>query len=216
MLADTTPPDGLPESIPARLPEPIPARRAEPADLLARAAAGEPGAVRELLDEVGPVVFGFVFARVGGRSDAAEDITQETLIEACRGAHTFRGDAAVTTWVCAIARRRVARYFEQERRQDVMRAGLSLVAADHGADGEDSAHGPGADDGGLGDVERSDEVVRALGRLPVAHRQVLVLKYLDERSVAEIADELGRNRVQVQSLLQRARDGLRRELGANR
>jgi RNA polymerase sigma factor (sigma-70 family) len=53
----------------------------------------------------------------------------------------------------------------------------------------------------------------ALGRLPVLHRQVLVLKYLDGRSVEEIAEELGRGRVQVQSLLQRARHGLRRQLG---
>jgi RNA polymerase sigma-70 factor (ECF subfamily) len=63
-----------------------------------------------------------------------------------------------------------------------------------------------------GDVERRDEVTRALGALSPLHRQVLVLKYLDERSVEEIAAELGRSRVQVQSLLQRARVGLREEL----
>ena len=44
------------------------------------------------------------------------------------------------------------------------------------------------------------------------HRQVLVMKYLDELSVSQIADEMGRSPVQVQSLLQRARDGLRRAL----
>jgi DNA-directed RNA polymerase specialized sigma24 family protein len=42
---------------------------------------------------------------------------------------------------------------------------------------------------------------------------VLVLKYLDGLAVQDIATEVGRSRVQVQSLLQRARDGLRRELG---
>jgi DNA-directed RNA polymerase specialized sigma24 family protein len=46
----------------------------------------------------------------------------------------------------------------------------------------------------------------------VLHRQVLVRKYLDDWSVADIAADLGRTAVQVQSLLQRARDGLRREL----
>ena len=35
-------------------------------DLLVRAAAGEIEAARELLDEVGPTLYGFVFARVGG------------------------------------------------------------------------------------------------------------------------------------------------------
>ena len=38
------------------------------------------------------------------------------------------------------------------------------------------------------------------------------MKYLDEMHVAEMAEELGRTKVQVQSLLQRARESLRREM----
>jgi DNA-directed RNA polymerase specialized sigma24 family protein len=57
-------------------------------------------------------------------------------------------------------------------------------------------------------------MIRALGKLPALHRHVLVLKYLDDRSVADIAAELKRPVVQVQSLLQRARTGLRRQLEA--
>ena len=168
-------------------------------DLLTAAAGGDTAAVRVFLDAVGPTVFGFVFARVGGDEAAAEDLVQETLVEAIRSAHTFRGDAALRTWVCAIARRRLARHYEAERRQAVAESGLSLLGAVPW-------------DGTEGDLERRDEIVRALGRLPVLHRQVLVRKYLDDWSVADIAAELGRSPVQVQSLLQRARDGLRREL----
>ena len=168
-------------------------------DLLAAAAGGDTAAVRVFLDAVGPTVYGFVFARVGGDEAAAEDLVQETLVEAIRSAHTFRGDAALRTWVCAIARRRLARHYEAERRQAVAESGLSLLGAVPW-------------DGTEGDLERRDEIVRALGRLPVLHRQVLVRKYLDDWSVADIAAELGRSPVQVQSLLQRARDGLRREL----
>ena len=67
----------------------------------------------------------------------------------------------------------------------------------------------------LADVEHREEVVQALGRLSALHRQVLVLKYVDGLSVEEIASELDRGGTQVQSLLQRARDGLRRELGGS-
>lgn len=169
-------------------------------DLLARTAAGEPAAVREFLDDVAPVVYGFVFARVGGNVAAAEDLTQETLLEACRSASSFRGESALTTWLCAIARRRLARFFERERRQALAEAGLSLVTDGAPVDQVEA------------EVDRRDEIVRALGRLPVLHRQVLVLKYLDGQSVAEIADRLGRTAVQVQSLLQRARSGLRAAL----
>jgi RNA polymerase sigma-70 factor (ECF subfamily) len=102
------------------------------------------------------------------------------------------------TWLCAIAKRRLSRYYEAERRAAVLRAGLAAV--------------PSEAEDGTGELERRDAITRALGSLPAIHRQVLVLKYLDERSVEEIAVELGRTRVQVQSLLQRARAGLRQEL----
>jgi RNA polymerase sigma-70 factor (ECF subfamily) len=168
-------------------------------ELLLAASAGEPAAVRRLLDEVAPVVYGYLYARVGGDQAGAEDLLQETLLEAVRSASGFRGDAALSTWLCAIARRRLARYFESERRAEVSRAGLHLVAE------------PAVDEE-MERFDRHDEVIRALGHLSPLHRQVLVLKYMDRLSVEEIASQLGRSRVQVQSLLQRARAGLRQEL----
>jgi RNA polymerase sigma-70 factor (ECF subfamily) len=176
----------------------VPVAADREAELLRAAAAGDPAAVRWLLDDVAPTVFGFLFARVGGDRGVAEDLLQETLLEVVRCAADFRGEAAVTTWMCAIARRRLARHYERERRAAVTESRLRLVVPEQ-PDGDE--------------VERRDEVTRALGRLPVLHRQVLVLKYLDGLAVEEIATEVGRSRVQVQSLLQRARDGLRRELG---
>lgn len=167
------------------------------AALLQAAARGRPEAVRWLLDEVAPVVHGFVWARVGGDRTVAEDLLQETLLAAVGSADSFRGDSAVSTWMCGIARHLVARHWETERRGDVTRSRLQVVPD---PDPEQQL------------LDR-DEVAAALGRLPALHRQVLVLKYLDELPVQDIADQVGRTRVQVQSLLQRAREGLRRELG---
>jgi RNA polymerase sigma factor (sigma-70 family) len=168
--------------------------------LLSRVVAGDAAAVRALLDDAGDVLYGFVFARVGGDGPTAEDIVQETFLEAVRSAHTFRGDAALRTWLCTIARRRLARHYEAERRHELAQSGLRLVEDEP----SDEAVG----------IDQRDEVVRALGALSALHRQVLVLKYLDDRSVEDIAAELGRSRVQVQSLLQRARTGLRRAMEA--
>ena len=165
-------------------------------ELLAGAAAGEPEAVRALLDHAGSAVYGFVYARVGGDATVADDVVQETFIEAMRSAHTFRGDAALRTWLCTIARRRVARHWEAERKAEIARSGLVAVGA---TDDDDP-------------VERRDEIVRALGGLSAIHRQVLVMKYLDDSTVEQIARDLGRSPVQIQSLLQRARAGLRRAL----
>lgn len=170
---------------------------ADAAERLQAAAAGDAEAVRWLLDEVGPVVHGFIYARVGGDAPVAEDLLQETLLEVVGSARSYRGEAAVTTWVCAIARRRLARHYERERKAAVAQSRLRLVD-DHGTQ--------------QAELERRDQITRALGRLPALHRQVLVMKYLDDCSVEQIAEAMGRSKVQVQSLLQRARAGLRHEL----
>jgi RNA polymerase sigma-70 factor (ECF subfamily) len=168
-------------------------------ELLRGASAGRPDAVRVLLDTTGPVLYGFVLARVGGQPVVAEDIVQDTYLEAMRSAHTFRGESALTTWLCAIARHRLIRHYEAERRQELARNELAVLP-------------PRADQ--LEAVEQSDAVMLALGRLPASQRQAMVLKYLDGLSVEEVAAALGRDRVQVQSLLQRGREGLRRQLGS--
>lgn len=172
----------------------------EDVELLVKAAAGDADAVRRFIDATGATVFGYVLARVGGDRAAADDVVQDAFLEAIRSAPTYRGDSALTTWMCTIARRRLARYFEAERRH----ADAALDVVGEAREAEDLQPA----------IDERDEIVRALGRLPVLHRQVLVRKYLDDTPVADIAAELGRTAIQVQSLLQRARDGLRRELEA--
>lgn len=173
------------------------------AELLNAAAAGTREGVTWLLDEVAPIAYGFIFARVSGNEQVAQDLLQETLLEAVKSASSFRGEAAASTWLCAIARRRLARFYDAERRAELARSALRLVDDIRAGRAHDSE----------GDFERQDEVVRALGRLPVLQRQVLVLKYIEDLSVQEIAEQVNRSRVQVQSLLQRGRDGLKRQLG---
>ena len=176
----------------------------EERELLAKAAAGDPAAVRRVVDEVGPVVYGFVFARVGGDRAAADDVVQDTFLESWRGAGNYRGESRLATWMCSIARRRVMRWYDAERRQSAVVEAVAVGAGDRWD--EEAALDV------LPSVDDRDEVIRALGRLSTLHRQVLVLKYLDDCSVAVIAQELGRTVVQVQSLLQRARVSFRREL----
>jgi RNA polymerase sigma-70 factor (ECF subfamily) len=167
---------------------------------LQAATSGDAAAVRRLLDEAGPIVYGYVFARVGGDEQVAADVVQDTFVEAVKGAATYRGESAVSTWLCAIASRRLARHYEAERRQAEARRGLQIV--------------PAPDTEVTEEIVQRDVVVRALGRLSPDHRQVLVLRYLDGLPVGDVAERLGRSRVQVQSLLQRARNALRVEMEA--
>ena len=196
-LPEPIDPVGIPESsVTPITPAYTPVERDEIA-ILHDATAGEPVAVRILLDVHMPTVYGFVFARVGGRTKVADEITQETLEQAVRSSPTFRGESSLATWLCTIARKKLARYYDHERRrEDSPRASSSV---DDAGD-ETSSSG------------RRDEVVRALGTLLASQRQALVLTYLDHLSVEQVATEMGITLVQVQTMLQRGRDALMKEL----
>src|SRR5438270_772564 len=72
-----------------------------------------------LLEATAATVHGLLRARVGGDQPAAEALSQETLLAVSGSAAGFRGDAAVATWMCAIARRRLARHYERERKDEI-------------------------------------------------------------------------------------------------
>ena len=59
------------------------------------------------------------------------------------------------------------------------------------------------------EVERADAVRAALAELDESARDVLVNKYVDSMSVAEIADRVGKSPKAVESMLTRARSRLR-------
>lgn len=169
------------------------------ADLLRRAAAGDPSAAKTMLDEHLPIVYGYVYARVAGSEAVAQDVMQETVLEGLKSSASFKGESRLSTWLCTIARRRIFRYYEQERKQQAAAQGLHLVVEED-------------------EIEVAldkDRIIRLLAQLSAVHRQVLILKYLDDLSVQDIAGQLGRSNVQVQSLLQRARAAFKTLLEAS-
>jgi len=64
----------------------------------------------------------------------------------------------------------------------------------------------------IGAIERGDAVRAALAELGAETRGVLLGKYVDGRSVSQLADEFGRSPKAIESLLSRARARMRRLL----
>lgn len=80
---------------------------------------------------------------------------------------------------------------------------------------EPAAPLPGADQATL-DREQADEMVRALGKLPVRQREVLVLRHYLDLSEAQIADTLGISRGAVKSHSSRGLASLRTAMEVRR
>jgi RNA polymerase sigma factor (sigma-70 family) len=133
----------------------------------------------------------------GGTADA-EDVVQDAMVRAVRALRNGSRPDAVSGWLHRITRNCALDLTASRRRHPV------VELADH-------AHPPAED--AQTAVERSLGVrglVADVSQLPVTQRSALVLRELEGRSYADIADELDTTVPAVKSLLVRARQGLKR------
>jgi RNA polymerase sigma-70 factor (ECF subfamily) len=171
----------------------------EPAFDLAALGRGDPAAVDAFYRALFEPVYAFVFWRVGGVRQDAEDVTQETFLTALRTLASFQQRASLQTWVCGIARNLARERLRARDRDaargsdaDVLRA-LALIASEPIAEGV------------LAREETHLRVGTALSGLPVHYQQALVDKYVHGRSFAEMARAENRSPKAVESTVQRAK-----------
>src|SRR5947207_6607527 len=155
------------------------------ADLAQRLRAGEESAFDAFFAEYFPRVYRFARVRLGGDDDAAEEVAQTTLIKALAKAGTYRGEAALFTWLCTFCRHEIHRWLERAGRNvhvsltddsSDTRAVIDAIAALSGENPEQEYQRS----------ELSRVVHVTLDHLPGRYRDALVWKYLEGRSVEEI------------------------------
>jgi RNA polymerase sigma-70 factor (ECF subfamily) len=181
-----------------------------PADraLARRLIAGDQSAFEQFFADYFPRVYRFARARLGGSEDAAEEVVQTTLIKALAKIHTYRGEAALLTWLCTFCRHEIAAWHERTGR-------TPEVALD--ADGQDACAVLDAlallsQDDPERALDRSQlcQLVHAtLDLLPPRYGDALEWKYIEGLSVEEIAGRFGLGYKAAESLLTRARQAFR-------
>jgi RNA polymerase sigma-70 factor, ECF subfamily len=172
--------------------------------LVDRMAGGDPDALRSLCEIHGPHVLAFLVGQLGDRS-LAEDVAQEVMLAAWRGAARFRGESRVRTWLLGIAHHLAA----NTRRRN----GHMTVSVD---DGVIDRHCNRDDLGATSDagIDARIDLRAALHCLPPHQRAALGLVFFHGMSVDETARILGVAPGTVKSRLHRARAALRAQLGA--
>jgi RNA polymerase sigma-70 factor (ECF subfamily) len=123
---------------------------------------------------------------------AAQDVAQEAFIIAYTKLDQLSEAAAFGPWVLQIVRRRALRAQRTPRPEPI---GAEILAPPHGQSNEW--------------IKQYEEVVQQLVRLPDHERAVVVLRYVDGRSVQEIADTIGRPADTVRKQVYRAVQRLR-------
>lgn len=142
-------------------------------------------ALRAFYESHVDAVFAFLSARLGDRS-AAEEVSQETWLRVARS--WSRSDPS-RAWVFTIARNLVT---DRWRRLARERA-LPLEASPEHADSE------------VEQLAQRTQVLNALAELPEDESAALVLRFFEDRPIAEVAELLGRSERGAESLLTRAK-----------
>ncbi|MEK6375924.1 MAG: sigma-70 family RNA polymerase sigma factor [Acidobacteriota bacterium] len=159
------------------------------------AAQKDPSRFAELYEEHFERVYAYVMRRVCDRSEA-QDITSDVFQQALANLKRFewRG-APFAAWLYRIAANAVADHFQRASRQ-------SPAEPPEGTSNDENYE----------DVERRATLFRSVGRLPADQRRVIVMRFAEEKSIREIAAEIGRSEGAIKQLQWRGLQSLRAQM----
>ena len=157
--------------------------------LLAALHRRDPAALEVLIEAQGTRLLRSAILLCGNETNA-QDLVQDTFIEAARSMHRFRGQSSLYTWLHSILLNLTRHHHRDNRRliYDNELAAQEIPVVDEQPCSLDL------------DAART-EITRALGRLSDEHREVLVLRYYEHMKIDEMARHLGVSTGTVKSRL---------------
>ena len=175
-------------------------------ELVARAAGGDDQALEELIARYLREVYSFAF-RLVGQQEEAEDVAQETFVKVWRNLKKYNPRfSKFKTWLMRIARNTCVDHLRKQKAVPFSRF--------EGEEGENALT-----DEMRSDEPRPDELMalaqdaqmleRALAQLTPPHREVLLLRYQEGLSFAEVSAVTGTSQNTVKSRHRRALHHLR-------
>jgi RNA polymerase sigma-70 factor (ECF subfamily) len=197
----------------------MPASPAELDRLVCQAAAGEVAALETLLLHFHDSLLQFIRSALlpgSAPSIGAEDVLQETLIEAFRGVRSLesRGHKAFFAWLQTVARSRMLNQIkaakalkrgggrrELKRRKDTDATATSIINLIAAGDGTPSLI--------IRRKEAVHLVAQAVKRLEPEKRQIIELRYGREMSIQDVAARVGKSEAAVKMTIHRAIKELR-------
>jgi len=165
--------------------------------LLIEAAQKDPRSFAELYERNFERVYAFVARRVLDRHDA-EDVTAEVFQHALANLSRFewRG-VPFAVWLFRIASNAIADRWKERSREPVH----------HASDDLDQSHWP--------DIERRVALFKLVDDLPADQRSVIIERFVEQKSIRDIAEEFGRSEGAIKQLQFRALETLRARVGGN-
>jgi len=140
---------------------------------------------------------GYYLRRLMGNDVLAEDVQQEVWLTVVRNIGRLKSPEAFTVWLYRIARTRALDRIQQPKHSELVEEATEPVDAS-----DDDAFSP----------EDAARVHAGLAMLPAAHREVLLLRFMEDLSYEQIAEVIGSSVGTVRSRIHYAKSALRRQL----
>ena len=180
------------------------------AELVAKCRSGDREAWEIIVRHRHARVYNLAY-RFTGRTDEAEDLTQEVFLKVYRTLHLYRPESgALETWIVRVARNHFIDHYRKYRTERLRTAPLE---DHHGVGAQVTARVETPGDM-LDRKETSERVHRLLDRLPQDQREAVILRDLEELTYEEISELIHVPIGTVKSRINRGRIELARLLRA--
>lgn len=179
----------------------------EDKQLVKKLIAGDEEAFVAFFNDYFPRLYRFALTRLKNDEEDIKDIIQTTLTNAIRSMDTYRGEAALFSWLCQICRNEINGHLRRKNRDEVivaedgseLRGILETLAAPEVYEPRYNSEKE--------EIKRMVQVI--LDYLPPKYGNALEWKYIEGCSVNEIAEKLLVTPLAAQSILSRARVAFR-------
>ncbi|WP_337660203.1 sigma-70 family RNA polymerase sigma factor [Anderseniella sp. Alg231-50] len=154
--------------------------------------------------------------RIVKDSAIAEDVVQDAFSNVFKNLETFRGEAALKTWIHRIVVNQALMALRKQRRLNEQPIDQLLPEFDGSGCRIDEPSGLSqlaqTPEAVLLSSDRRQQVLACIDRLPDSYRVILMLRDIEELSTSEVADMTGLTEANVKVRLHRARAALKKLL----
>ncbi|MUK86823.1 sigma-70 family RNA polymerase sigma factor [Ornithinibacillus sp. L9] len=173
-------------------------------ELIREILRGDQLAIQELHSRYVDHIFYYIFIQTNSYHDS-EELLQDVFFKTARQLHQFEGKSSFKTWIFKIARNVVIDYYRKNnKRQYPITMDQNFMECIAGKD--ESAEKT---------VLRNlhiDEVMQTLDKLPKHYQTVLHLRFIEDFSIKETAEIMGKTILSVKALQNRARKALSEQI----
>lgn len=170
--------------------------------LVRRALDGETAAFQGLMTRYSGAVFALVMGHLGKRVDS-QDVAQEIFLQCYRSLPNLKEPDKFGSWLYGIGKRVCMNTLRRTRNQEVYFNELPETA---------EFCDPNAPEGVADGIDRRLDVLDTVQSLPVIYREVILLRYMEDKSYADMAILLGITESAVNVRLIKARRMLREKM----